>query len=170
MKILNVLSVVYDLLMEGLNINQDVFDDDRKNIKYEENGNNSSYRFTKQIFGKTLEVHLDIYDQKFCHVGFTINGSHVKERKAKYDIRLALQVLSYVVSCMRSIQNIHHTIEIFEFAADAEHEAQYDKLLPRLSSKLDFEYEKYPWDQALSTRERFKKVVEVTAIYEIHLQ
>lgn len=129
MKILNVLSVVYDLLMEGLNINQDVFDDDRKNIKYEENGNNSSYRFTKQIFGKTLEVHLDIHDQKFCHVGFTVNGSYVKERKAKYD-----------------------------------------KLLPRLSSKLDFEYEKYPWDQALSTRERFKKVVEVTAIYEIHLQ
>ncbi len=170
MNILKVVVDIVDLLIEGLNINQDVFDDDIKNINYKQEDKTIFYDFSKTFNDSKLKVHFEIYDQVYCYVGFTVNGLYVKEKKAKYDLRLALQVMGYVISCMRSIQNMYPTIELFEFAADEPHEAQYDKLLPRLSSKLGFTYTKTPYTAKPTIRDKIEKNVKMSACYEIYLQ
>lgn len=156
-----------DVLIEGLDVDQDVFDTDRRNVKYEEIGNDSYYSFSKTIMQQQIDVHFEIYDQQRCYVAFTVNDSYVKEKKSDYDVMLALRVMSYVVSCMKSVKDIHNTIEQFEFTADKQHEIQYDKLLPRLSRKLGFEYTKEPWTYQRTLRDKVEKTVKLTAFYTI---
>lgn len=170
MNITDIAGLMVEVLLEGIDVNQDVFDDDRKNIDYKEDQYSKSYQFRRQIMDKRVEVFLEIATyEKRCYVHFKVNGYYVKKKSSNYDVLLALKVMGYVVSCMRSIKNIHDDISVFEFTADKEHEQQYDKLLPRLSNKLGFTYEKFAWNSNRTMQDKIQKNVILSASYEIYM-
>lgn len=96
--------------------------------------NRTIHNFTTRIQREIVDVMFELEDQRQYYVEFAVN-EQMKLAKDK-STSFAIQVLSYVVTCIKHVSEMSTTKQ-FYFLADAEHEAKYDKLMPILSNKFN---------------------------------
>lgn len=99
------------------------------------------HNFTTRIQRELVDVMFELEDQRQYYVEFAVN-EQMKLAKDK-STSFAIQVLSYVVTCIKHVSEMSTTKQ-FYFLADAEHEAKYDKLMPILSNKFNVLVDKQP--------------------------
>lgn len=124
--------------------------------------------------GHKISIALNVISNSLVYVLFDVDDSYLMDGKKTF--KVALSTMQFVVSCISSLDQQFPGRQYY-FGADAAHEKAYDKMLPMLTGRYNFTYEKQPYNDKLDTtlerlNKRFsplysKKKVEMTAVYFI---
>ena len=125
----------------------------------------------KQIGPHKVNVKLTFVNSNVIYVLFDVDDN--LELDGKKSLGIALQTFDYVINCIYTVNQQFANMEYY-FGADAEHEAIYDKLLPRFASRYHFTFQKEPFN--MTKKEKFTQAINplfnkkhhvMTAVYYI---
>lgn len=142
-------------------------------LQHTETNISPHYINSTNINNLNVKVDIEQIDDNVAIVDFFVNNSQLITGDT--NIQDTIKIFQFVISCINNYNNQFPNIE-FCFGADEEHVAIYDKLLPKLASKYNMFYRKYPLENSrisniknwiFSKMKKHNNTIKIVCLYYI---